>query len=252
MAPSIRPLTPRSTACKSWPRSSTRSAAIVPTGVRHCEHVDLAAQRRRAEPGPRRAARGARGDPAEPDVPGRRACRPCASSCAWWPSAPPPRTRSNGRGSRTTPRSTPNTPGRARVSSRSTQSLDREARSDDEQRRRSIIDAAMAGESKAKADFASASRRIASEFDTLRESAKNELQPRQEPRPPASSSPASARRPRSTPQRMTALERRASTSPTAIRDRLATLAAEYRKFKLNPELPPPVARVLLEVRRPGR
>ena len=54
------------------------------------------------------------------------------------------------------------------------QSLDREARSDDEQRRRMIIDDAMVGESKAKADFAAASRRIASEFDTLRETAKNE------------------------------------------------------------------------------
>ncbi len=55
------------------------------------------------------------------------------------------------------------------------QSLDREARANDEQLRRAIIDDAMAGESKAKADFASSSRRIASEFDTLRDSAKNEF-----------------------------------------------------------------------------
>ena len=54
------------------------------------------------------------------------------------------------------------------------QSLDREARSDDEQRRRMIIDDAMVGESKAKADFAASSRQIASEFDSLRESVKNE------------------------------------------------------------------------------
>ena len=53
-------------------------------------------------------------------------------------------------------------------------SLDSEARSNDEQLRRMIIDDAMAGESKAKADFAASSRRIASEFDTLREKAKTD------------------------------------------------------------------------------
>ena len=61
LVPSIRPSTPRSTACKRWPRFSTRSAAIVPTGVRHREHVDLAAQPRRDGTGSRlRAARSAR------------------------------------------------------------------------------------------------------------------------------------------------------------------------------------------------
>src|SRR5689334_3102400 len=49
---------------------------------------------------------------------------------------------------------------------------EREARLADEQRRRSIIDAALKGEANAKAEFASVSRRIASEFDGVRESAK--------------------------------------------------------------------------------
>src|SRR5436305_7029050 len=52
---------------------------------------------------------------------------------------------------------------------------DREARRADEQRRRSIIDAALKGEADAKAEFAAVSRRIASEFDGVRESAKTEL-----------------------------------------------------------------------------
>ncbi len=52
--------------------------------------------------------------------------------------------------------------------------LEREARAADEKRRRSIIDAAIAGESKAKADFAAGSRKIATMFDSAREVAKSE------------------------------------------------------------------------------
>ena len=78
------------------------------------------------------------------------------------------------------------------------QALDREARSDDEQRRRAIIDKAMAGETRAKADFAASSRRIANEFDTLRETAKNQYNRRGATRA-SSSRPAIARRRRTIP-----------------------------------------------------
>ncbi len=46
--------------------------------------------------------------------------------------------------------------------------LDREARTTDEKRRRSIVDTALEGEAQAKAEFAAASRKIATMFDAAR------------------------------------------------------------------------------------
>jgi S-DNA-T family DNA segregation ATPase FtsK/SpoIIIE len=48
------------------------------------------------------------------------------------------------------------------------------ARKADEDRRRAIVDAALAGDSEAKAEFARSSRRIATEFDAVRDYARNE------------------------------------------------------------------------------
>ncbi|MHC5544604.1 hypothetical protein ACYOEI_40755, partial [Singulisphaera rosea] len=56
------------------------------------------------------------------------------------------------------------------------QSLDNDARISDEQGRRAIIDAAIAGEAEAKAKFGQASRRIASDFDFVKERAKSDAQ----------------------------------------------------------------------------
>ena len=130
------------------------------------------------------------------------------------------------------------------------QSLDREARSDDEQRRRMIIDDAMVGESKAKADFAASSRRIASEFDTLRETAKNEYN---RARNDAASQLEAGNRKAATEhtQALQPLSDAVKVSD-GFRDRLATLAAEYGKFKLVPDLPAPVSRVVLEIHGTGR
>src|SRR5262249_43481973 len=50
--------------------------------------------------------------------------------------------------------------------------LEREARAADEQRRRSIVQPAIGGAARARADFAAASRKIAADFDRLRESAR--------------------------------------------------------------------------------
>ena len=115
------------------------------------------------------------------------------------------------------------------------QTLDRDARSDDEQRRRAIIDKAMAGEAKAKADFAAASRRIANEFDTLRETAKNQY----------NRARSDANRLLETGNRQAATEHTEALKPLSdaiaisdgFRERLAKLAADYGKFKLAPICP---------------
>ncbi len=117
------------------------------------------------------------------------------------------------------------------------QTLDRETRSDDERRRRAIIDKAMAGETRAKADFAASSRRIANEFDTLRETAKNQY----------SRARSEANRLLETGNRQAATEHTEALKPLSdainisdgFRERLAKLAADYVKFKLAPDLPGP-------------
>ena len=52
--------------------------------------------------------------------------------------------------------------------------LETEANGADEKRRRAIVDAALDGERKAKAEFAAASRKLATLFDAARDTAKNE------------------------------------------------------------------------------
>ena len=128
--------------------------------------------------------------------------------------------------------------------------LEREARTDDEKRRRAIIDAAIEGEARAKAEFAAASRKIATVFDSARDTAKNDCN---SAKTEAAATFDSARRrpPRSTPTRAS----RSTTAPgwpTRIRERLAFLAADYRKFKLNPEAPEADPRVVRQVRRSRR
>lgn len=54
------------------------------------------------------------------------------------------------------------------------QAIKESDRRGDETRRRSVIDAALAGETQAKAEFAKASRRLAAEFDNVRERAKQD------------------------------------------------------------------------------
>ena len=116
--------------------------------------------------------------------------------------------------------------------------LDREARSSDEQKRRAIVDAAMAGESKAKSEFASASRRISGDFDAVREKAKADHS--------RAKSEAATRLEAGT--RKAAGEHHEALKPLkdaagiadSFRNRLATLAADYRKFQLSPDPPAPV------------
>ena len=163
--------------------------------------------------------------------------RPCASSCAWWPIGPPPRTKPISRAISNDAKVETEYAKTRRALVEKYQSLDREARSNDEQLRRMIIDDAMVGESKAKADFAASSRRIASEFDSLRESAKNEYN---RARNDAASQLEAGNRKAAT-EHTRALQPLSDAVKVSdgFRDRLANLAAEYGKFKLAADLPAP-------------
>ena len=116
--------------------------------------------------------------------------------------------------------------------------LDREGRTADEQRRRSIIDAAMRGEAEAKNEFATAEpadRHRVRPRAAKRPGAKPAAA---SPRSPPTSTQASTRPPRNTPPRVKPildLVRMAD----GLRERLAAVAADYAKFGLNPE--PPIA-----------
>ena len=117
------------------------------------------------------------------------------------------------------------------------QSLETEANAADEKHRRAIVDAALDGERKAKAEFAAASRKLATLFDAARDSAKNDygagqgrrcVQLRFQPAK-AAKEHAEKTKPIDDSARMA----------NGYRERLAVLAADYKKFKLNPEAPAP-------------
>jgi DNA segregation ATPase FtsK/SpoIIIE-like protein len=127
--------------------------------------------------------------------------------------------------------------------------LDRDERSADERRRRSIIDAAIEGEAKAKADFAAGSRKIATLFDSARETLRNDH----------NAAKAEGVANCESGQKQAAKEHAAKTKPIddcaklaeSHRNRLAFLAAEYAKFRLNPEPPAPVRESYEKFSDPG-
>jgi S-DNA-T family DNA segregation ATPase FtsK/SpoIIIE len=117
--------------------------------------------------------------------------------------------------------------------------LNRDAGSTDAMRRRAIIDAAIQGEASAKSEFAASSRKIATVFDSARDTARSDF----------SNAKAEAVSTFESGQKKAAKEHAANTKPIddsariadSHRKRLAFLAAEYTKFRLNPE-PPAKAR----------
>lgn len=115
--------------------------------------------------------------------------------------------------------------------------LERDGRSGDELRRRSIIDAGMKGESEAKNEFAASSRRIATEFDRARETARNESS-RAKSEIAASFDGGQLK---AAKEHSTALKPILELIAMADghRERLAAVAADYAKFGLNAE--PPIA-----------
>ena len=119
--------------------------------------------------------------------------------------------------------------------------LHREALKADEQRRRSIVDGATAAEARAKGEFSSASRRIASEFDTLRETAKadhNRDKSAAEAQYAALTKAAAK-----THAEETRPIDEAARAAEGIGERLAKLAADYPKFGLPTEPPRPAPEV---------
>ena len=127
--------------------------------------------------------------------------------------------------------------------------LAREARTDDEKRRRKIIDVAIEGEARAKADFAAASRKIATVFDSARDTVKNDW----------GTAKAEAAATFDSEQKKAAKEHATKSKPIdgsasladSIRERLAFLAADYRKFGLNPEAPKAVPESYAKFDDPG-
>src|SRR5205814_2209290 len=123
------------------------------------------------------------------------------------------------------------------------------ARAADEQRRRAIVDAALAGESRAKAEFAAASRKIATVFDSMRDTAKSDY----------STAKSQAAASFESGQKKAAQEHAAQTKPLddsagladSIRHRLGALAADYRKFGLDPEPPAPLPESFDKLDDPG-
>src|SRR5262249_13771592 len=112
-----------------------------------------------------------------------------------------------------------------------------EARAADERRRRSVVDAALTGEAEAKAGFADSSRRIATEFDRGRESARNEAN-RAKNESVATFQAAQNRAAKDHAGGMKPIDDLAQIAD-ANRRRLATIAADYAKFRLDPNAPTP-------------
>ena len=103
-------------------------------------------------------------------------------------------------------------------------------RGDDEKRRqRRSLMTAMTGEGQAKAEFASASRQIAADFDTLRETAEAELNRARKRRRQPGSRPATGKRPPGIPQAMKPMRR--PQIADGFRHRLAALADDYAQVQ---------------------
>ncbi len=127
--------------------------------------------------------------------------------------------------------------------------LEQEEKARDEKLRRAVIEAAIKGEAAAKAEFAASSRTIATYFDSLRETAKNDLK---EAKAKAAAQHDSA-------QKQAARQRAEHLKPLdddaahadAIRQRLAVVAHDYKKFKINPEPPPPAPETYDRFPEPG-
>ena len=127
--------------------------------------------------------------------------------------------------------------------------LNREAVAEDEKQRCAIVTAAIDGEAKAKAEFAAGSRKIATMFDAARDSVKSEY----------GTGKAEVARTHDSSQKKAARKNAEKTKPIedsagladSIRNRLAALAADYTKFKLDPEPPAAVSESYEKFDDPG-
>ena len=127
--------------------------------------------------------------------------------------------------------------------------LEREAKAEDEKQRMAIVKAGMAGESSAKAEFAAASRKIATMFDAARDTVNNEY----------ANGKTQAAQTHDSAQKKAARKNAENTKPIedsagladSIRNRLAVLAASYTKFGLDPDPPAAVSESYEKFSDPG-
>ncbi len=127
--------------------------------------------------------------------------------------------------------------------------LEHQARADDETRRRNVTDASIAGQSQAKHEFATASRKIAAEFDSIRETAKYE---HNKAKGHAATDHESALK-RAAKEHAEALKPIAENARIAdeIRSRLSALADVYhKKFAIKAEPPPPSRETYAKFEKP--
>lgn len=127
--------------------------------------------------------------------------------------------------------------------------LELEEKARDEKRRRGVIDAAIKGEAAAKAEFGAASRAIATHFDSLRDTAKADHNTAKS-KAAASHDSAQKQAARERAEKLKPLDEDAGHAD-AIRQRLAAIAHDYQKFKLNPEPPPPAPESYDRLAQPG-
>ena len=213
---------------KSSPRSSTRSAAIVPTGANISEHHDFPGNDPRPGCRPGALARPSAGYPGRERAALRDVLRLVAERAA---------AEAEVEGARSSGDTTADAEylRAKRNLQEKVERLDFEARAADEQRRRSIVEGTMRGEADAKNEFATSSRRIATDFDRARESARSE----------ASRGKSEIAANFDGGQLKAAKEHSVGMKPIldlvgmadVIRERLAAIAADYAKFGLNPEAP---------------
>ncbi len=127
--------------------------------------------------------------------------------------------------------------------------LEREAMAEDEKQRMAIVKVGMAGEASAKSEFAAGSRKIATMFDAARDTVNTEY----------ASGKAQAAKNHDSSQKKAAKENAEKSKPIedsagladSIRNRLAFLAAEYKKFKLDPNPPSAVTESYEKFSDPG-
>ena len=133
----------------------------------------------------------------------------------------------------------PSTPRRHQGLTEKLERLNREALAEDEKQRRTVVNAGIDGEAKAKAEFASGSRKIATYFDAAHDTAKSEFATGKADA--ASTHDSSQKKAaRKNAEKSKPIEDSASLADS-IRNRLAILAADYKKFKLNPDPPAAVS-----------
>src|SRR5271166_1399493 len=167
-----------------------------------------------AEPGPASEPQGVPGDPVGPELPGRQraALRELLRLAA----------------------------DRAAAEDDANQSrVSNDAKVDTEyaKTRQGLVEKYQSLDREARSDFAASSRRIASEFDSLRESVKNEYNRARND----AASQLEAGNHKAATEHTQALQPLSSALEVSdgFRARLATVAAEYAKFKLVPDLPAP-------------